>query len=294
GKASLAKRQVSRPRPGHADLVGGIKYDHRDLRNILERASARETTARVACGAIARSLLQEFNIELVGFIVSLGDISVSEKRPSFDELVMVTEESPVRTFDPKIAKKMIERIDQAKKKGDSLGGVFEVLVRGLPVGLGSHVQWDRKLDGQIAQAIMSIQAIKGVEIGLGFEAAKRFGSKVHDSLYYNKKQGFYRNSNGAGGLEGGMTNGEILVVRGAMKPISTLYTPLDSVDIESKKSFKASIERSDTCAAPAAAVIAENVLAITLANAFLDKFSGDSLREIRRNVQGYQKQTRDY
>ncbi len=295
GRPSKLKREVTRPRPGHADLSGGMKYDHEDLRNVLERASARETTMRVACGAVARSLLESCGVELVGFVVSLADVELGPKRPDFDEIVKISEESLVRTLEKKAEKAMIARIDEAKKKGDSVGGVFEVIVRGLPVGLGSYVQWDRKLDGQLAQAIMSIQAIKGVEIGLGFEAARRFGSKVHDSLYYDaKNKSFYRKTNGAGGLEGSMTNGELLVIRGAMKPISTLYTPLDSVDIKTKETFKASIERSDTCALPAAAVIAENAVAITLADALLEKTGGDSLREVKRNLDGYLKQIKNY
>ncbi len=295
GNPKNLKRVVTRPRPGHADLPGGLKYNHRDLRNILERASARETTARVACGAVVRGLLQECGVDLVGYIIEMGSVRVSEKRPPFEKLVSLSEKSPVRTIDLKAEKAMIASIDLAKKKGDTLGGIFEIVARGLPPGLGSHVQWDRKLDGQIAQAILSIQAIKGVEIGLGFEAARRFGSKVHDSLYYNdKEKRFFRKTNGAGGLEGSMTNGELLIVRGAMKPISTLYKPLDSIDIETKQPFKASIERSDTCAAPAAAVIAENVIAVPLANAFLDKFGGDSLSELKRNLNGYLKQVREY
>lgn len=294
GKPKNLRRVVTRPRPGHADLSGGIKYDHEDLRNVLERASARETTMRVATGAVARQLLEACGIELIGFVVELADIHIGEKRLPFDEIVSVSEASPVRTLDKKNEKAMMARIDQAKKKGDSLGGVFEVLVRGLPIGLGNYVQWHRKLDGQLAQAIMSIQAIKGVEIGLGFEAARRFGSQVHDSLFYDAKKGFYRKTNGAGGLEGSMTNGELLVIRGAMKPISTLYTPLDSVDIKTKQAFKASIERSDTCALPAAAVIAENVVAITLADALLEKTGGDSLKEVKRNLNTYKKQIENY
>lgn len=294
GKPKNLKRVVTRPRPGHADLSGGMKFDHDDLRNVLERASARETTMRVACGAVARQLLEACGIELIGFVVELADVSLGEKRLGFDEIVEASEISPVRTLDKKIEKAMMAKIDQAKKKGDSLGGVFEVLVRGLPVGLGSYVQWNRKLDGKLAQAIMSIQAIKGVEIGLGFEAARRFGSQVHDSLFYDAKKGFYRKTNGAGGLEGSMTNGELLVIRGAMKPISTLYTPLDSVDIKSKQAFKASIERSDTCALPAAAVIAENAVALTLAEALLEKTGGDSLKEVKRNLSAYKKQIENY
>jgi len=294
GKPKDLKRLVTRPRPGHADLTGGLKYDHRDLRNILERASARETTMRVACGAVARSLLEECGIQLLGYVVSLADVEVKSDLLPLKQLQKITEESPVRTFDKKAEKAMIARIDEAKAKGDSVGGVFEILVVGAPPGLGSHVQWDRKLDGQLAQAIMSIQAIKGVEIGLGFEAGRRFGSKVHDGIYYSASRKFYRKTNGAGGFEGSMTNGEPIVIRGVMKPISTLYTPLDSVDIENKKAFKASIERSDTCALPAAAVIGENVVALTLANALLDKFGGDSLTEIQRNLKGYLKQIGSY
>lgn len=295
GSPQNLKRIVTRPRPGHADLSGGIKFDHDDLRNVLERASARETTMRVAVGSVARALLEACGIELIGFVVSLADVELGESRPSFDKIVQLSEASSVRTLDKKVEKAMVARIDEAKKKGDSVGGVFEVVVRGLPVGLGNYVQWDRKLDGKLAQAIMSIQAIKGVEIGLGFEAARRFGSKVHDSLYYNhQKKCFYRKTNGAGGLEGSMTNGELLVIRGAMKPISTLYTPLDSVDIKTKQPFKASIERSDTCALPAAAVIAENVVAITLADALLEKTGGDSLGEVKRNLQAYQKQIKNF
>ncbi len=295
GNPQKLKRMVTRPRPGHADLAGGIKYDHDDLRNVLERASARETTMRVACGALTRQLLEACGVELIAFVVSLADVELGPQRPRFEQMVSLSEESPVRTLDKKIEKAMMARIDEAKKKGNSVGGVFEVVVKGLPVGLGSYVQWDRKLDGKLAQAIMSIQAIKGVEIGLGFEAARRFGSEVHDSLYYNAKaKSFYRKTNGAGGLEGGMTNGECLIIRGAMKPISTLYTPLDSVDIKTKQAFKASIERSDTCALPAAAVIAENVVAITLADALLDKLGGDSFAEIKRNLKGYQKQVHNY
>ncbi|MBI2082336.1 MAG: chorismate synthase [Deltaproteobacteria bacterium] len=286
---------VHHPRPGHADLPGGLKYNHHDLRNILERASARETAARVAGGAITRKLLKEFGIEIGSHLVNLGGITVSSPIPPLREMVRKTEESPLRCIDPEAEKRMIERIDEAKKKGDSLGGVFEIIVQGLPPGLGSHVQWDRKLDGQIAQALMSIQAIKGVEIGLGFEMANLFGSEVHDEIFYQKKEKrFYRNRNNAGGLEGGITNGENLVVRAVMKPLSTLYKPLQSVNIISKEPYEASVERTDTTAVPAAAVIGENVLATTLANAFLEKFGGDSIEELRRNYEGYRRQVTDY
>lgn len=294
-KPKELKREVTRPRPGHADLVGGIKYDHRDLRNILERASARETTMRVAAGAVARSLLESCGVQLVSYVVSLGSVSLGEARPSFKEICEMSEACPVRSIDPKLAKKMMRQIDTAKKAGDTLGGVVEVQVVGLPIGLGNYTQWDRKLDGRLAQALMSIQAIKGVEIGLGFEAAKRLGSQVHDSIYYDKKlKQFYRKTNGAGGLEGSMTTGEPLIIRAAMKPISTLYKPLHSVDINSKQAYLASIERSDTCAVPAAAVIAENVVAFTLADALLEKFGGDSLKEIKRNIKSYHTQSLNY
>ncbi|MBF0491797.1 MAG: chorismate synthase [Deltaproteobacteria bacterium] len=295
GKFGKLKRVVTKPRPGHADLVGGMKYNHRDLRNILERASARETTVRVACGALVRQLLEALGVPLTSYVKSIGRVKVSAEPPAFDKLVARCEKSPVRTFDAKAELAMIKIIDQARKSGNSLGGVIEVLAFNLPPGLGSYVQWDRKLDGKLAQALMSIQAIKGVEIGLGFEAARLLGSEVHDSLYYNSKEKKYvRKSNGAGGLEGSMTNGEPLVLRAAMKPISTLYKPLDSVDIESKQAYKASIERSDVCAVPAAAVIAENVVAITLADAFLEKFGGDSLLELKKNLKGYLKQVQNF
>ena len=284
------KKVVHHPRPGHADLAGGIKYDHEDLRNVLERASARETAARVAAGAVARIFLEEFGIQIVGHLVNLGGISVPPSTLSLTDLAKISEGSPLRCVDPAAEKRMIKKIDEAKKSGDSLGGIFEIIVAGLPVGLGSHVQWDRKLDGRLAQALMSIQAIKGVEVGMGFEAALRFGSQVHDEIFYNRKKKFYRETNHAGGLEGGMTNGENLVLRAAMKPIATLMHPLRSVNIKTKKPYEAVIERSDVTAAPAAAVVGENVVAWTLLESFLEKFGGDSLKETKRNVEGYQNQ----
>jgi len=286
---------VHQPRPGHTDLPGGIKYDHRDLRNILERSSARETAARVSAGAIARRLLEEFDIHIAGHLVNLGGIPVKADRPSAKKILALTEESPLRCLDASIEALMIAKIDEARKKGDSLGGVFEVIVDGLPVGLGTHIQWDRKLDGRLAQSMMSIQAIKGVEIGMGFESADRFGSEVHDEIFYDKaKKKFYRSHNNAGGIEGGITNGETLVIRAAMKPLSTLYTPLKSVNINTKEPFEAAVERTDITAVPAAAVIGENCVAFTLAEVFLEKFGGDSIREIRRNYEGYLEQVRDY
>lgn len=289
-----AKRRVNRPRPGHADLNGGLKYNQRDLRNILERSSARETTARVAIGGVAREFLAQFGVRVVGHVLRIGDVEAPSVELSTEELQRITEESPVRVADKETEERMIAAIDTAKADGDTLGGVVETIVEGLPVGLGSHVQWDRKLDGRIAQAVVSIQAFKGVEIGIGFEAAKLRGSKVHDEILYDENTGFRRASNRAGGLEGGMTTGEPIVVRGVMKPISTLYKPLQSVDIDTKEAFTAQVERSDTCAVPAAGVIMESVVAWEVACAFLEKFGGDSLEEVRRNYESYLEQVRNY
>ncbi|MFC5467765.1 chorismate synthase [Cohnella suwonensis] len=291
-----AKRRVFRPRPGHADLNGGLKYNLRDLRNVLERSSARETAARVAVGAIARQLLAKFDIKVAGRVVSIGEITAAAPSPdlSIDELIAVTEESPVRVTDKEAEQKMIELIDRMKAEGDTIGGVVECIVTGLPVGLGSHVQWDRKLDGRLAQAVMSINAFKGVEIGIGFEAGRTPGSKVHDEIMYNEERGFHRASNRLGGFEGGMTNGEPIVVRGVMKPIPTLYKPLASVDIDTKEAFTAQVERSDACAVPAASVVMEHVVAWEVANAFVEKFGGDSVEEIQANLDNYLKQIGAY
>lgn len=300
--------RVTRPRPGHADLSGALKYGHRDLRNVLERASARETTMRVAVGALAKRLLEEFGIKVMSHVVRLGSVEAQVDGMSYDELAAKAEESEVRCADPDAAARMMALIDRAKQEGDTLGGVFEVVATGVPPGLGSHVHWDRKLDAKLAMALMSIQAIKGVEVGLGFGVAERFGSEVHDAIGYRpypdtppgpadfaagERPGFYRMSNRAGGFEGGMTTGEPIVLRAAMKPISTLYRPLDSVDFYTKEPFKASIERSDTCALPAAGVVGEAVVAIELAAAFLEKFGGDSIQEIQRNYLGYVKALRE-
>ncbi len=295
------KERVTRPRPGHADLAGALKYGHRDLRNVLERASARETTARVAVGAIARRLLKEFGIEVFSHVVALGGIE-AHPEGSWEEIRERAEASPVRCADPEAAAQMMAAIDAAKEAGDTLGGVFEVVVTGVPPGLGSHVHYDRKLDGRLAQALMSVQAIKGVEVGLGFRAAAMRGSQVHDPIAYRpyppgpvtpqmlaaaERPGFYRLRNHAGGLEGGMSNGEPVIVRAAMKPIATLYEPLPSVDFYTKEPFAASVERSDTCAVPAAGVIGEAVVAFEVARAFLEKFGGDSIQEIQRHYLGY-------
>jgi chorismate synthase len=243
---------------------------------------------------VARALLAEFGIKVAGQVIRIGDIEVERKELPIDELIRVTEESPVRVTDKAAEEKMIAAIDTAKAEGDTLGGIVEVIVEGVPVGLGSHVQWDRKLDGRIAQAVVSIQAFKGVEFGIGFEAAELRGSKVHDAIMYGEEQGFRRASNRAGGFEGGMTTGEQIVVRGVMKPISTLYKPLASVDIDTKEAFSAQVERSDTCAVPAAGVIMESVVAWEVARAFMEKFGGDSLEEIRANYNNYLAQVRQY
>ncbi len=301
------KKQVTKPRPGHADLPGALKYDHRDVRNILERSSARETAARVAAGGVARRFLDEFGITVRSWVVGLGGVSAEVTGPPA-RLFKAAEASPLRCPDKIATEAMKRTIDLAKENGDSLGGIFEVSATGVPPGLGTHVQWDRKLNARIAMAIMSIQAIKGVEIGMGFDAARNPGSRVQDEIFYRAAKagrkkvggfwpetgGFYRKTNNAGGLEGGTTNGEPLVLRAAMKPIPTLYKPLRSVDIGTKKPYKASVERSDVCAVPAASIIGEAVVAIELADAFLLKFGGDSIREISRNYKGYLKQVRDF
>jgi chorismate synthase len=283
---------VTVPRPGHADLAGAIKYQHRDLRNVLERASARETAMRVALGAIARQLLSRFGIEIASHVVQIHDAQSSANALEFEDLKELNAQadaSPVRCLDPEASERMVERIREAMKKKDSVGGVFELIARGVPPGLGSHVHPDRKLDARIACEMMSIQAMKGVEIGLGFEAARRFGSAVHDPIYYEPKRGFYRSTQGrgAGGIEGGISTGDPILVRVAMKPLSTLPRPLDSVDIVTKEPAKAHVERTDVCAVPAASVVAENVLALVLADAFLEKLGGDSIAEIEERWRHY-------
>ncbi len=285
-------RAMYLPRPGHADLVGVLKYDRRDTRDILERASARETAARVACASVVRRLLCEFGIEVGSHVCSIGDVEALPPQSLPDDLNRTADASPVRTLSEEAGIRMMEAIDQAKEEGDTLGGVFEVVVTGLPVGLGSHVSWDRKLDARLAGAVMSIQAIKGVEIGLGFEGAHRRGSRVHDPIVLHepasRSGGFLRSSNGAGGLEGGVTTGEPLVVRGAMKPLSTLMKQrLPSVDLRDGSSQLAATERSDVCAVPAAAVVGEAMVALIVAEAFMEKFGGDSMTELRRNFEGY-------
>jgi chorismate synthase len=301
GSGELRRRRVTRPRPGHADLVGVLKYDRLDARDILERASARETAARVAAGALARRLLDEFGVEIGSHVVSLGGVSAAPPAELPVPLNEASDRSEVRVLDAAAEAEIIRRIDAAKKAGDTLGGEIEVVARGLVLGLGSHVSWDRKLDGRLAGMLMSIPAVKGVEIGLGFEAARRPGSEVHDPIDADAadqsgtpapragdaRGGFRRRSNHAGGLEGGMTTGEPLVVRVAMKPIATLMSPLPTVELKSGQPAAAQSERSDVTAVPAMGVIAEALVALVLADAMLEKFGGDSLGEMRRNVEGY-------
>ncbi|GAA4709025.1 chorismate synthase [Brevibacillus fulvus] len=288
------RRRVSRPRPGHADLNGAIKYHQRDMRNILERSSARETTIRVAVGAVARQILEPFGILIGGQVLQIGEVKAKRIDVSLPELIARTEDSPVRCLDPEAEQAMMALIDKAKQEGDSLGGIVEVITEGVPIGLGSHVQWDRKLDGRLAQAIMSIQAFKGVEIGIGFAAADSPGSQVHDEIIWSAETGYRRKSNRAGGLEGGMTTGMPIVVRGVMKPIPTLYKPLMSVDIDTKEPFSASIERSDSCAVPAASVVAEAVVAWEIAQAMCEKFPSDSLDDMLENVRQYREYTEKF
>jgi chorismate synthase len=288
---TLRRRAVTRVRPGHADLTGILKYDREDARDILERASARETTARVAAGAIARRLLAELGVTVGSHLVHLGGVDAERPSPMPADLNAASDASQLRTLDPSAEAAMIERIDAAKKAGNTLGGICEVVVDGLPVGLGSHVSWDRKLDGRIGAAIMSIPAVKGVEIGMGFQAARVQGSEVHDEIAMapgrTRAGNVQRATNNAGGLEGGMTTGEPLVVRVAMKPISTLMRPLGTVDVATGSAASATAERSDVTAVPAMGVIAEAMLALVLADAMLEKFGGDSLHEVQRNLDGY-------
>lgn len=278
----------TRPRPGHADLSGIIKYFQSDIRNVLERASARETAMRVALGAVAKRIIEILDIKVVSHVIEIGGVKARLYGISPDVIRDLAERSDLRCIDKKAEIKMKSRIKEAKKKGDTVGGIFEIIVTNIPPGLGSYSQWDRRINARLAYAVMSIQAIKGVEIGIGFESTRRFGSDVHDAIYYDeKRQRFYRKTNKAGGIEGGMTNGENIIVHAAMKPIATLYHPLDSVDIVTKKSFKASVERSDICAVPAASVVGEAMVAIEIANAILDKFGGDSIEETKRNYESY-------
>jgi chorismate synthase len=278
-------KELPRPRPGHGDLSGSIKY-FSSMRGILERASARETSVRVAAGALCQQLLETFGIRTLGYVVQLGSEKISVRQGSFEERRQWRNDSQIYSLDPSRDQQICDLIDQTKKAGDTLGGIVEVTVEGLPFGLGTHAQWDRKLDGRLAQAVMAVQAIKGVEIGMGFEAATLPGSQVHDGIQFNASTtdrphlGFERPTNNAGGLEAGMTNGQPLVIRAAKKPISTLQKPLESINMETKEPSKASYERSDVCAVSAAAVIVENVVAFEVASAMVEKFGGDSIAEM--------------
>lgn len=283
-------RVVREPRPGHADLVGSLKYGHADARNVLERASARETAMRVAAGSLARQLLAPFGIRVLGHVREIGPVAADAgllDSLDFEALAVRSEVSPVRCADPAASAAMVQEIDAARDAGDSLGGVIEVIAEGLPPGLGSHVHWDRKLDGALAGALMSIQAMKGVEVGLGFAGARRRGSVVHDPIAWSEERGYYRTSNRMGGTEGGMSTGMPLVVRVAQKPIATLYTPLPTVEMGTHRPVEAKVERSDTCAVAAGAVICEAVVAWVVAQFMVDKFGGDSLAEMQQSHAAY-------
>ncbi len=288
-------RRLKRPRPGHADLPGGLKYDVRDLRNILERASARETTARVACGALAKQLLACFGVEVRSHVIQLGGIPEKPLELTWNEIAAIADDAPLHCADADVEQKMIALIDETRHRGDTLGGVFEVAARGVVPGLGSHTAWDLKLDGLLGQAVMSIPAVKAVSIGAGAEASSLPGSEVHDEIAYNAEtREFIRETNRAGGLEGGITNGEEIRVRGHLKPLSTLRRALRSVDIDTKLEEAAAFERSDVTAVPAAGVIGESMVALVLARAMREKFGGDSLGEMKRNFDGYREQLRGY
>ncbi len=290
------RKPVTRPRPGHADLAGVIKYNFTDARYVLERASARETTARVAVGAMAKALLGEFGISVLSHVIAVGTVRL-ERQATWDELVALSTNPNVvlGCVDPEIEARMKEVVDVAYRTGDTSGGVFEVLAHNVPPGLGSHITWDSRLDGRLAQAIVSMQAVKGVEVGLAQEGAAAYGSKVQDTIHYDREgRRFTRGANRAGGLEGGITNGEDILVRGFLKPISTLRRPLESVELTTREPALAAYERSDVCVVPAAGVIGEAMVAIILAQAFLEKFGGDSLGETKRNYEGYIEQVKNY
>lgn len=285
---------VKRPRPGHADLVGVMKYGRGDVRDILERASARETTARVAAGAVCKIFLKEFGIDITSHVVSIGGVTFDSGGLSFGEIKRKAAASPMHCADERATKKMMARVDEARKTKDTIGGIFEVIATGVPVGLGSFVHYDRRLSASLAAALLSIQAVKGVEIGMGFKVSENLGKDVHDEIFHDKKKGFYRKTNRAGGLEGGVTNGEDIVLRAATKPYATLMSPLQSVNIDSKEKDVATVERSDVTAVPACGVVGEAMTAFEIAKAFLEKFGGDSLKETKRNFESYRKQLADF
>lgn len=277
------KRTITKPRPGHADLVGGMKYNHRDLRNVLERSSARETAARVAVGALCKVLLEQLDIEIYSRVVEIGGIKDKDFYDS-ETFKANLDRNDVRVIDDGIAQAMCDKIDEAKNDGDSIGGVVQVVVENMPVGVGSYVHYDRKLDGRIAQGVVSINAFKGVSFGEGFKAAEKPGSEIQDEILYNTELGYYRGSNHLGGLEGGMSNGMPIIVNGVMKPIPTLYKPLNSVDINTKEDFKATIERSDSCAVPAASIVCEHVVAFEVAKALLEEFQSNHIEQLKQQI----------
>ncbi|HGL3679540.1 TPA: chorismate synthase [Staphylococcus aureus] len=277
------KRTITKPRPGHADLVGGMKYNHRDLRNVLERSSARETAARVAVGALCKVLLQQLDIDIYSRVVEIGGIKDKDFYDS-ETFKANIDRNDVRVIDDSIAQAMRDKIDEAKNEGDSIGGVVQVVVENMPVGVGSYVHYDRKLDGKIAQGVVSINAFKGVSFGEGFKAAEKPGSEIQDEILYNSEIGYYRGSNHLGGLEGGMSNGMPIIVNGVMKPIPTLYKPLNSVDINTKEDFKATIERSDSCAVPAASIVCEHVVAFEIAKALLEEFQSNHIEQLQQQI----------
>ena len=309
-----AVEPLTRPRPGHADLAGALKYFSHDIRNILERSSARETAARVAVGAVSKRFLEEFGIRVLSWVLNIGGVAFERKDGGggdrdFQKLFRMAEQSQTRCPDKTITDRMKKKIDWARKRGDSLGGVFEVVATGVPPGLGSYSQWDRKLNSRLAMALSSVQAIKAVEVGMGLKVSANPGSKVHDEIFYGErgaeavdfkapfwplKKRFYRKTNNAGGIEGGISNGEPIVLRAAMKPIPTLYRPLKSVDLLTKKAFVASVERSDICAVPSASIVGEAAVAFEIASLFLEKFGGDSLTEVKRSYRGYLNQLKNF
>lgn len=285
---------VKKPRPGHADLVGAIKYGREDVRDILERASARETTARVAAGAVCKQFLKAFGIDVTSHVVCIGGVWAETKGMDYETIKKQSLHSPMHCADKKAEKKMMARVDEARKSKDTIGGVFEVLVKGAPIGLGSFVHYDRRLTAQLCASLMSIQAVKGVEVGMGFGVAETLGKNVHDEIFHDKKKGFYRKTNHAGGFEGGVTNGEIIVLRAATKPYSTLMSPMQSVHIDTKEKQLATVERSDVTAVPACGVVGEAMVAFEMAKSMLEKFGGDSLIETKRNYDQYQKQVESF
>lgn len=285
---------VSEPRPGHADLSGALKYDLKDVRSVLERASARETASRVSVGGLCKILLTQFGVRITSHVIIIGGIRAEIEEANFARILKLCERSPVRCADLAASRAMCKEIDRAGEAGDTLGGVFEIMVKGVVPGLGSYAQWDRRMDAMLARAVISIPAVKGVSFGAGFEAAQKAGSAVHDEILYDRKKGFSRKTNNAGGIEGGITNGENIIIRAAMKPISTLKRPLESVNVRTKKPVLAAVERSDICAVPAAGVVGEAAVAIELAGTFLEKFGGDSIIEMKRNYRGYLEQVRKF